>query len=147
MAAALAFLQENDLMDQNPLEVGAGRPVELNVALMLRKELPAAALAFLQENDLMEYGQLEKKAAEATERFHTLSGQIKSAEAALQTNKELKAATVQLTFLLLLPARLRIAQQIINVRLYRRDLPHFLPGLPVLGIELQMAQKNRGSYS
>ena len=55
----------------------------------------AAALAFLQENDLMEYGQLEKKAAEATERFHTLSGQIKSAEAALQTNRELKAATVQ----------------------------------------------------
>lgn len=40
-----------------------------------------------------------------------------------------------LTFLLLLPARLRIAQQIINVRLYRRDLPHFLPCLPVLGIE------------
>jgi len=55
----------------------------------------AAALAFLQENDLMEYGQLEKKAAEATERFHTLSGQIKSTEAALQTNRELKAATVQ----------------------------------------------------
>ena len=54
----------------------------------------AAALAFLQENDLMEYGQLEKKAAEATERFHTLSGQIKSAEAALQTNR-VKAATVQ----------------------------------------------------
>ena len=40
-----------------------------------------------------------------------------------------------LTLLLLLPARLRIAQQIINVRLRRRDLPHFLPGLPVLGIE------------
>ena len=55
----------------------------------------AAALAFLQENNLMEYGQLEKKAAETTEHFHTLSGQIKSTEAALQTNKELKAATVQ----------------------------------------------------
>ena len=55
----------------------------------------AAALAFLQENDLMEYGQLEKKAAETTEHFHTLSGQIKSTEAALQTNKELKVATVQ----------------------------------------------------
>ena len=55
----------------------------------------AAALAFLQENNLMEYEQLEKKAAETTEHFHTLSGQIKSTEAALQTNRELKAATVQ----------------------------------------------------
>ena len=54
-----------------------------------------AALAFLQENNLMEYEQLEKKAAETTEHFHTLSGQIKSTEAALQTNRELKAATVQ----------------------------------------------------
>lgn len=49
----------------------------------------------LQENNLMEYEQLEKKAAETTEHFHTLSGQIKSTEAALQINKELKAATVQ----------------------------------------------------
>ena len=54
-----------------------------------------AALAFLQENNLMEYEQLEKKAAETTEHFHTLSDQIKSTEAALQTNRELKAATVQ----------------------------------------------------
>ena len=55
----------------------------------------AAALAYLQENNLMEYEQLEKKATESTERFHTLSDQIKSTEAALQTNRELKAATVQ----------------------------------------------------
>lgn len=55
----------------------------------------AAALAYLQENNLMEYEQLEKKAAEATERFHVLSDQIKSTEAALHTNQELKAATVQ----------------------------------------------------
>ena len=55
----------------------------------------AAALAYLQENNLLEYEQLEKKAAEATERFHVLSDQIKSTEAALHTNQELKAATVQ----------------------------------------------------
>lgn len=55
----------------------------------------AAALAYLQENGLMEYEQLEKKAAEASECFHALSNQIKSTEAALHTNKELKAATVQ----------------------------------------------------
>lgn len=55
----------------------------------------AAALAYLQENNLMEYGELEKKAAEASERFHSLSDQIKRTEAALHTNKELKAATVQ----------------------------------------------------
>lgn len=55
----------------------------------------AAALAYLQENNLLEYEQLEKKAAEATERFHALSDQIKSTEAALHTNQELKAAMVQ----------------------------------------------------
>ena len=55
----------------------------------------AAALAYLQENNLLEYEQLEKKAAEATERFHVLSDQIKSTEAALHANQELNSATVQ----------------------------------------------------
>ena len=55
----------------------------------------AAALAYLQDNNLLEYEQLEKKAASATECFHSLSDQIKQTEAALQTNRELKAATVQ----------------------------------------------------
>lgn len=55
----------------------------------------AAALAYLQENGLTEYEQLEKRAAGATEDFHKLSEQIKSTEAALHTNMELKAATVQ----------------------------------------------------
>lgn len=55
----------------------------------------AAALAYLQENNLLEYEQLEKKAAEATDRFHVLSDQIKSTETALHANQELKAATVQ----------------------------------------------------
>lgn len=55
----------------------------------------AAALAYLQDNNLLEYEQLEKKATSATECFHSLSDQIKQTEAALQTNRELKAATVQ----------------------------------------------------
>lgn len=55
----------------------------------------AAALAYLQDNGLTDYEQLEQKAAAATEHFHKLSDQIKSTEAALHTNMELKAATVQ----------------------------------------------------
>ena len=55
----------------------------------------AAALAYLQDNGLTDYEQLEQKATAATERFHKLSDQIKSTEAALYTNMELKAATVQ----------------------------------------------------
>ena len=55
----------------------------------------AAALAYLQDNGLTDYEQLEQKATAATVRFHKLSDQIKSTEAALHTNMELKAATVQ----------------------------------------------------
>ena len=44
---------------------------------------------------LTEYSQLEKKAEEASDRFHALSGQIKQTETALKANAELKAATVQ----------------------------------------------------
>lgn len=55
----------------------------------------AAALVYLQDNGLTDYEQLEQKATAATERFHKLSDQIKSTEAALHTNMELKAATVQ----------------------------------------------------
>ena len=55
----------------------------------------AAALAYLQDNGLTDYEQLEQKATAVTERFHKLSDQIKSTEAALHTNMELKAATVQ----------------------------------------------------
>ena len=55
----------------------------------------AAALAYLQDNGLTEYSQLEKKAEEASDRFHALSGQIKQTETVLKANMELKAATVQ----------------------------------------------------
>lgn len=54
----------------------------------------AAALQYLQENGLMEYADLERRASEAADRFHTLSGKIKSIEAAMNTNSELKAAIV-----------------------------------------------------
>ncbi|WP_423241422.1 hypothetical protein [Marasmitruncus massiliensis] len=42
----------------------------------------------------MEYGQLEKRATEAADRFHVLSEQIKSIEATMSTNAELKGAVV-----------------------------------------------------
>lgn len=54
----------------------------------------AAALQYLQENGLMDYAELEQKAAEATDRFHTLSDSIKDTEAALSVNRELMGATV-----------------------------------------------------
>lgn len=55
----------------------------------------AAALAYLQDNGLTEYEELEKKADEALNRFHAVSDRMKQTEAALKTNMELKAATVQ----------------------------------------------------
>lgn len=73
---------------------GKGPGYERWVKVFNLKQM-AAALAYLQDNDLLEYEQLEKKATSATERFHTLSDQIKRTEASLQTNRELKAATVQ----------------------------------------------------
>lgn len=48
----------------------------------------------MQENSLMEYGDLEQKAAQATDRFHTLSDGIKATETAMKINTELKAAIV-----------------------------------------------------
>jgi hypothetical protein len=54
----------------------------------------AAALQYLQENGLMEYAELEQKVAELTDRFHTFSDSIKSTEAAMRINAELKAAMV-----------------------------------------------------
>ena len=42
----------------------------------------------------MDYEQLGQKAAEATDRFHSLSDRIKTIEAAMNVNAELKAAIV-----------------------------------------------------
>jgi len=54
----------------------------------------AAALQFLQENGLTDYEQLEQHATDITDRFHALSDKIKSIEAAININTELKAALV-----------------------------------------------------
>ena len=54
----------------------------------------AAALQYLQENNLLHYEQLEHKAAEVTDYFHNLSDKIKSIEAAININTELKAAMI-----------------------------------------------------
>ena len=73
---------------------GKGPGYERWVKVFNLKQM-AAALAYLQDNGLTDYEQLEQKATAATERFHKLSDQIKSTEAALHTNMELKATTVQ----------------------------------------------------
>ena len=77
---------------QNRLQ-GKGPAYERWTKVFNLKQM-AAALAYLQDNGLTEYEQLEKKAGEATERFHVLAGKIKTVEAALAANAELKGATV-----------------------------------------------------
>ena len=78
---------------QSKMKDGKG-PAYAKWATMYNLKAMAAALQYLQENDLLEYGQLEEKAAEVTERFHALSDKIKTIEAAMTTNAELKAAMV-----------------------------------------------------
>ena len=87
-----AFLS---LMEQAGYEVKQRRGAISFRAQVFNLKQMAAALAYLQDNGLTDYEQLEQKATAATERFHKLSDQIKSTEAALHTNMELKAATVQ----------------------------------------------------
>ena len=77
---------------QNRLQ-GKGPAYERWAKVFNLKQM-AAALAYLQDNGLTEYEQLEKRAGEATERFHVLAGKIKTVEAALAANAELKEATV-----------------------------------------------------
>ena len=78
---------------QSRMKSGKGPAYERWAKIFNLKQM-AATLQYLQENDLLEYGQLEKRAAEAADRFHVLSGQIKSIEGAMSTNAELKAAIV-----------------------------------------------------
>lgn len=54
----------------------------------------AAAVHYLREQGLTDYVVLERKTAEAADRFHALSEQIKTTEAALRRNTELRAAIV-----------------------------------------------------
>ena len=78
---------------QSKMRAGKGPAYEKWAKIHNLKAM-AAALQFLQENNLLEYEQLEQKAAEATDRFHDLSDKIKSIEASINTNAELKAAIV-----------------------------------------------------
>lgn len=50
----------------------------------------AQTLIYLQENGLDDYNILKQKAAEATERFNSLSGRIKELESKLAANAELQ---------------------------------------------------------
>lgn len=79
---------------QAKLKEGKGPGYERWAKIFNLKQM-AAALAYLQDNGLTEYGQLAEKAGKATEHFHTLSGEIKDVEAAMNTNTELKAAIVK----------------------------------------------------
>jgi hypothetical protein len=78
---------------QSEMRAGKGPAYERWATIYNLKQM-AAALQYLQENGLMDYEQLEQKAAEATDRFHSLSDSIKTTEAAMNVNTELKAAIV-----------------------------------------------------
>ena len=55
----------------------------------------AAALQYLKEHQLFEYDDLAAKTDAATERFHTLAGDIQQTEAELSSVSDLMAAVVQ----------------------------------------------------
>ena len=55
----------------------------------------AAALQYLKEHQLFEYDDLAAKTDAATERFHTLAGDIQQTEAELSRVSDLMAAVVQ----------------------------------------------------
>jgi hypothetical protein len=78
---------------QSRMKSGKGPAYERWAKIFNLKQM-AATLQYLQENGLLEYEQLEKRATEAADRFHVLSGQIKSIEGAMSANAELKAAIV-----------------------------------------------------
>ena len=76
---------------QAKMRAGKGPAYEKWATIYNLKQM-AAALQYLQENGLMDYEQLEQKAAAATDRFHSISDSIKTTEAAMNINAELKAA-------------------------------------------------------
>lgn len=78
---------------QSRMKAGKGPAYERWAKIFNLKQM-AATLQYLQENNLLEYEQLEKKTTEVTDRFHALSDSIKSTEAAIHVNAELKAAVV-----------------------------------------------------
>ena len=78
---------------QRRMKEGKGPAYERWAQIFNLKQM-AATLQYLQENSLLEYGQLERRATQAADRFHALSGKIKELETALSINAELKAATM-----------------------------------------------------
>ena len=78
---------------QSKMRAGKGPAYERWAKIHNLKAM-AAALQFLQEHGLTDYEQLEQTATEITDRFHTLSDNIKSIETAININTELKAALV-----------------------------------------------------
>ena len=78
---------------QAKIKAGKG-PAYQRWATVYNLKQMAAALQYLQENGLLDYATLAKKASEATDRFHRLSDQIKTTEAAQKRNAELREAVV-----------------------------------------------------
>ena len=78
---------------QSKMRAGKGPAYERWAKIHNLKAM-ATALQYLQENNLLEYEQLEQKAAGAADRFHALSDKIKTIEAAMDINAELKGALV-----------------------------------------------------
>ncbi|MFQ9846393.1 MAG: hypothetical protein ACLRXC_05705 [[Clostridium] leptum] len=86
------FRRVNLVIDiQAKIQAGKG-PAYQRWATVYNLQQMAAAVQYLQEHGLMDYAVLEQRAAEAAERFHTLSEKVKTTEAELRRNKELRAA-------------------------------------------------------
>lgn len=93
-AAPMERRKVNLIVDiQSRMRAGKGPAYEQWAKIYNLKQM-AAALQYLQENGLIDYADLEQKATQSADRFHMLSDSIKSTEAAMRTNTELKAAVV-----------------------------------------------------
>lgn len=78
---------------QSRMRAGKGPAYERWAKVFNLKQM-AATLQYLQENGLLEYEQLAKKALADTDKFHVLSENIQTVEAAMNIQKELMSATV-----------------------------------------------------
>lgn len=87
----------NLLIDiQERMRQGKGPAYERWAKVYNLKQM-AAALQYLKEHQLFEYDDLAAKTDAATERFHTLAGDIQQTEAELSRVSDLMAAVVQYT--------------------------------------------------
>lgn len=78
---------------QERMRSGKGPAYERWAKIYNLKQM-AAALQFLQEHKLTEYDQLASRTEAAVDRFHKVTGELKSTEAALSKTAELMGATV-----------------------------------------------------